>query len=344
MRRNVRLLAALTAVLAVFAAACGGDDATEAAADTADTADSATEDSAAGAATEEGAGESVSGEVNIDGSSTVGPLSEVAAELYQDENPDVIVSVGISGTGGGFERFCIGETDANNSSRQITDEEAAICEENGIGYDFVTVANDALSVVVNPELSVECMTVDQVNQIWEPDSTVTTWGDVEGLDLPEDIASQEVLAYGPGSDSGTFDFFTEAINGESGAIRNNYVDIGEDDQAVITAVSGDVYATGYVPYSFTVEAGDAIKAVAIDDGDGCVEGSLETVQDGSYTPLGRGLFVYFSDTALDRPEVVDFADFYVTNAPEIAEIAEFIPLTEEQITEAQDKVEALAGG
>lgn len=335
LRRPGRATAAV-AVGALLLAACGQaqDD------DTADADPAASESEAdADEASKDG---QVSGTVNLDGSSTVGPLSEVAAEAYMEENPDVRVTVAVSGTGGGFEKFCIGETDGNNSSRQITDEEVEICEEHGIGYDYVTVANDALSVLVNNEFPVDCLTTEQISAIWDEDSEVSTWGDVEGVDMG-DVADAEVQLYGPGTDSGTFDFFTEAINGESGRIRNDYIDIGEDDNAAVTAVQGDATAMGYVPFSYFQEAGDAVKALAIDDGDGCVEATPQNVQDGSYTPLGRGLFVYFSDTALARPEVLDFAEFYVSNAPRLAELAEYVPLTDEQVAEAERKIAELAG-
>jgi phosphate transport system substrate-binding protein len=315
---------ALIGVLALASAACGGGG------DTTTTADG-------------GSGQ-LTGTVRLDGSSTVGPLSEVAAELYMAQQPGVRVTVAISGTGGGFQKFCIGETDGNDSSRPITDEEIAICTSNDIGFDFVQVANDALSIVVNAELPVDCMTVAQVSQIWDDGSTVQTWGDIDGLDLSDDVASEAITVYGPGSDSGTFDFFTEAINGESGRIRNDYIDIGEDDLAAVRAVESDPYAMGYIPFSYYQEAGEAVKALAIDDGDGCVEATPENVQDLTYTPLGRGLFVYFSDFALSRPEVLDFAEFYVTNAAEIAELAEFVAMTPEQLAVQAAKVAALAGG
>ncbi len=334
-------LVALLAVLAMAVAACGGSvaDATDPAAGDDEAASGESPDTEA---TDDGGG--LTGEVRLDGSSTVGPLSIVAAELYMSEEPGVRVTVAISGTGGGFEKFCIGETDGNDSSRPIRDDEAELCAENGIGYDFIQAANDALSIVVNAELPIECMTVAQVSQIWDEGSTVETWGDIDGLDLPDDVASQAITVYGPGADSGTFDYFTEEINGEVGRIRNNYIDIGEDDLAAVRAVEGDVYAMGYIPFSYYQEAGDAVKALAIDDGDGCVEATAENVQNLSYTPLGRGLFVYFSDTALARPEVLDFAEFYVENAVQIAEIAEFVAMTPEQLEEQAAKVAALAGG
>lgn len=333
--RFLRLLAAL-AVLAMVVAACG-----DAATDTPNPAPDAPDEEPGD--TPDGS-EGMTGQVNLDGSSTVGPLSEVAAELYMEQNPDVRVTVAISGTGGGFQKFCTGETDGNNSSRPISESEIEECGNNGITADFIQVANDALSIVVNASLPVECLTVQQVSQIWDLDSEVETWGDVDGLDLPNEVAGQEITVYGPGSDSGTFDFFTEAINGEVGRIRLNYVDIGEDDHAAVTAVTGDPFAMGYIPFSYYQEAGDQVKALAIDDGNGCVEATPENIESLSYTPLGRGLFVYFSDTALQRPEVLDFAEFYIENAQEIAALADFIAMTDEQLEAQREKIGALIGG
>jgi phosphate transport system substrate-binding protein len=289
-----------------------------------------------------GDGSSLSGNVEVDGSSTVGPLAEYAADLFMESNPDVRVAVATSGTGGGFEKFCKGETDFNDASRPIKDEEIALCEENGIAYEGVQVANDALAVVVNPDNPVDCMTVEQVNQIWDEGSTVSTWGDVDGLDIG-DFASETITLYGPGTDSGTFDYFTEEINGEEGKIRDDYTSIGEDDQAAITAVEGDVAAMAFIPYSFFQEAGDLVKPLAIDDGNGCVEPTLENVQDGSYTPLGRPLFSYASDAALAKPQAVAFITFWIENSDEIAEGAGFVPMTQEQKDASLAQVESLQG-
>jgi phosphate transport system substrate-binding protein len=352
MRTRLWRLAAVLAATSLFAAACGGTnddattegasggDATEQAADADEDTDATEgdtdEDTSAG-------GEDLSGTVQIDGSSTVGPLSEVAAELYMTESDnDVRVTVAISGTGGGFEKFCRGETDANNSSRPIKDSEIELCEENGIAYDFVQTANDALSLLVNNDFPAECITVEQANQIWDEGSAASVWGDIDGL-VPDDFADTPITLYGPGTDSGTFDFFTEVINGEEGRIRTDYIDIGEDDNAALTAVEGDVSAMGYVPFSYFQEAIGRVKALQIDDGNGCVAAEPDNVQDGSYSPLGRGLFVYFSDTALARPEVLDFAEFYIDNSPQIAELAEFVPMTDEQLDEQRVKIDALAG-
>jgi phosphate transport system substrate-binding protein len=292
---------------------------------------------------DDGTGEELSGTIRIDGSSTVGPLSEVAAELFEGEHPGVNVTVAISGTSGGFQKFCIGETDMNDSSRPIKDTEIELCEENDIGYDAIQVANDALALVVNPDNPVDCLTVEQASQIWDEGSSVSTWGDVDGLDLPSDFAGTEIPLYGPGTDSGTFDFFTEEINGESGKVRTDYIDIGEDDNAAVVAVSGTAGAMGYIPYSYFTEAGDQVKAVAIDGGDGCVDATLENVLDGSYTPLGRPLFVYASDTALARPEALAFMEFYIDNSVEIADLAGFVPMNDQQIQEQIAKIDQLVG-
>ena len=320
--RNWLPAAALAATASIFVAGCGGSG-----------------DSAGGG---EGGEGSLSGNIRVDGSSTVAPLSETIAELFQQENNSVQVTVGTSGTGGGFEKFCNGETDLSDASRPIKEDEAANCEAAGIAFESITVANDALSVVVNPENPATCMTVDQVRQIWDLGSTVNTWGDVEGLDIPAEFAGTPMQPFGPGVDSGTFDYFTEAINGEEGKIRENYTDIGEDDNAAVTGVSGAAGGIGFIPYSFITEVGDAVKAVEIDNGSGCVAGTLENVQGGTYTPLGRELFVYAKDQSLNRPEVLAFMEFYVDNSDAAAEAASYIPLTDEQKEEARAKIAELA--
>lgn len=323
-RTRTAALAATAITSALVLAACGGGSSSE------------SSSSASGAS-------DLTGSILIDGSSTVGPLTEVAAELFMQQNPGVQVTVAVSGTSGGFEKFCKGETDGNDASRAIKEEEIALCGENGIGYDSITVANDALTVLVNKDAPVECMTVEQVNAIWDDGSTIATWGEIPGLDVPADFASTPLSLYGPGTDSGTFDFFTEAINGEEGRIRIDYTSIGEDDNAAVTAVTGDVGAMGYVPFAFYQEAGDAVKGISIDNGSGCVAPTAENVQNGTYTPLGRPLFVYASDQALQKPETVAFFTYYIANSANISDVAGFVGLTPEQQTEQQAKVDALAG-
>jgi phosphate transport system substrate-binding protein len=315
------LVIAASGVLALGVAACGDDD----------------DDSDGGGDTPSG----LSGSIRIDGSSTVAPLTQAIAEGFNEENPDVDVTVGTSGTGGGFEKFCAGETDANDASEAIGEEEIAACEAGGVQYEELQVANDALTVVANPENPVTCVTVDQLKSVWEPKSSVNSWSQIQGLEPPYD---ETLDLYGPGSDSGTFGYFTEAINGEEDAIRNDYNDVGEDDNATVTGVAGAPGGMGYFGYSFFSENEGTLKALEIDDGAGCVAPSVETVQDGSYTPLSRPLFVYPSATALEREEFDAFLQYYLDNVNDIAEQVGFIGLTEEQLSESQSNLESLIGG
>jgi phosphate transport system substrate-binding protein len=318
-----RIAAAATG-LALALAACGGADAGPG------------NDSGAGSGE---TGGSLSGTIQIDGSSTVAPLSEAAAELFQEENPDVRVVVGTSGTGGGFSKFCAGETDISDASRPIKDEEAALCEQNGISFEQITVANDGLAVVVNTDNDwADCLTVEQLGTIWGPDSTVRNWNEVD----PE-FPDVPLALFGPGTDSGTFDYFTDEINGESGASRTDFQP-SEDDNFIVQGVQGARGGMGYFGLSYVEENPDAIKAIAIDGGEGCVEPNAETVIDGGYSPLGRPLFIYISDTSLERPEVQAFVDFYIENDQDIADQALFIGLSDEQRTESEQKVASLTSG
>ena len=269
------------------------------------------------------------------------PLTSIAAEEFQGENPDVNVTVGTSGTSGGFEKFCAGETDANDASRQIEPEEKKACSENGVEYGEVQVANDALSVIVNPNNPLTCISVETLNQAWDNGSTVDSWGDLDGLDA--DVGDEDLELFGPGSDSGTYDYFTEAVNGEEGVIRTDYNSIGENDNAAINGVAGDEWAMAYVPYSFVEEAGEQVKALEIDGGDGCVAPTAETVQDGSYTPLGRPLFIYPSAEALAKPEFDAFLEFYIANQASLTEAATFVPMTEEQTQASEEEISKLIG-
>lgn len=282
----------------------------------------------------------LSGEVLIDGSSTVAPVSEAAAELFMGENSGVRVDVATSGTGGGFERFCNGETDISDASRPIADDEIAACEANGISFEQLTVANDALSVVVHPDNPVNCLTVEQLASIWGPDSTLSSWGEIEGLEAD---FSEPLDLYGPGADSGTFDYFTEAVNGEEGAIRTDYNNIGENDESGIVGVEGSPGGIFFVGYTYYAENQDRIKALEIDGGSGCVAPSVEAAQDGSYTPLARGLFIYPSSSGLERAEVQEFVRFYIENNEAITGAVGAIPMTQEQKDTALAAVEALIG-
>ena len=288
-------------------------------------------------------GEDVSGAANlagtiqIDGSSTVAPLSEAAAEGFQEEHKDVNVVVGTSGTGGGFEKFCAGETDISDASRPIKEKEIEACKAKGITYEQITVANDGLAVVVNKDNPITCLTVDQLQKIWEPGSTVDNFQDVDPSfpDLP-------LRLFGPGTDSGTFDYFTDEINGEEGASRTDYQP-SEDDNVIVTGVQGAKGGMGYFGLSYVEENADSVKAVAIDGGSGCVEPSAETVLDGTYKPLGRPLFIYASTKTVQRPEGKAFLQYYVENSDEIATQALYVPLSDKQKAESIAKITKLQG-
>jgi phosphate transport system substrate-binding protein len=306
-----RLLAVLAsaAVLAVGVAACGSSDESTA-----------------------GGGGDLSGSIRIDGSSTVAPLTEAIAEEFQAENPGVRVTVGTAGTGGGFEKFCGGETDISDASREIEPEEAANCKKEGVGYEDVHVATDALTVMINNENPVACLTVDQLNAVWGPDSKISSWGEIPGLNEEFD---DEIALFGPGTDSGTFDYFTEEINGEEGATRKDYNNVGENDNATVTGVEGAPGGMGYAGFSYYTENEGKLKALEVDGGKGCVGPSVESAQAGTYSPLSRPLFIYPSDSALKKPEVKAFVDYYLENVTDIAEAVGFVPLTEAQLSESE---------
>ena len=303
------LALALAGTLAFGVAACGDDE----------------ESSAARRhRASSGGGGEVSGKIAIDGSSTVAPFAEAAAELFQEENPDVQITVGTSGTGGGFEKFCAGETDISDASRAIKDdEEVPVCEKNGVTYGEVQIANDGIAVASSKQLTVDCLTTDQLKQIWNKGSKVASLADVDPS-LPD----TELSLYGPGTDSGTFDFFTDEINGEEGVSREDY-EASEDDNQLVTGVSGDEGGLGYFGFSYYEGAADQLNLVGVDSGDGnCVKPSVETIQDGSYKPLSRPLFMYPSEKAMGRPEVKAFMEFVVAQAAPIAEAAKIVPLTD----------------
>jgi phosphate transport system substrate-binding protein len=325
--RVVLLLLALAA-LTVGAAGCGRDDGDDG--DVANAAD-----------TTEGTTEALSGKIEIDGSSTVGPLTTAAAESFREVQPDVNVTVGVSGTGGGFERFCAGETDISNASRPIDEEEEVpLCEEEGIDYTEFQVGVDALTVVVNPENDwATCLTVDQLKKIWEPaaEGKVTNWNQVD-----PSFPDQQLALAGPGTDSGTFDYFTDEINGEEGASRADYT-ASEDDNVIVQAVEGDPGGLGYFGYTYFEENQDSLKAVEIDGGEGCVAPSVETARDGSYAPLSRPLFIYVKNESLHRPEVHGFVEYFLTNSIQLAEDALFIPVPDDLVGTNLSTLESAGG-
>lgn len=285
---------------------------------------------------------SAAGEVRVDGSSTVGPLTAAAGELF-NASPDgqgINVSVGQSGTGGGFKKFCAGETDISDASREIKPEEAKTCADAGIKYGEIIVANDALTVVVNKENDwAKCLTVKELNTIWAPESEgkVTNWNQVrDGFpDVPMEL-------FGPGTDSGTFDYFTAAINGTEGASRTDYGP-SEDDNVTVTGVEGTKGAMGYFGYSYFEENQDRLNAVEVDNGKGCVAPSVKAAQDGSYAPLSRPLYIYVAESSMAKPYVAAFVDFYINNLDAAAKKALFIPLNAKQAAEAKKELAALKG-
>ena len=287
-----------------------------------------------------GGGGDLSGSIRTDGSSTVGPLTEAAAEGFQAENSGVKVTVGTSGTGGGFEKFCAKETDVSNASRPIKDdEEVPICEKNGVEYTELQVANDGITLVVNPENDwAECLTVDQLKKIWEKGSKIKNWNEVD----PK-FPDEELQLFGAGTDSGTFDFFTGEINGEEGNSRTDY-NATEDDNVTVQGVAGSRGGLGYYGLEYAEQNKDKNKKVKVDGGAGCVEPTTETVQSGEYRPLSRPLFIYPSKQAAARPEVKAFLDFYLQNVAELADQAKFVPMTEEQQAKATEALGTLTAG
>jgi phosphate transport system substrate-binding protein len=284
--------------------------------------------------------DAVSGSVAVDGSSTVFPLSAAAGELFSEEAPDVEVAIGEAGTGGGFEVFCAGDKDISNASRPIEEEEIAACADGGVEYTELQVATDALTVVVNKDLAIDCLTVDQLKKLWEPaaEGKVTTWNQID-----PSFPKTEIKLFGPGTDSGTFDYFTEQINGEEGASRPDY-ESSEDDNVIVQGVSGTEGGLGYFGYTYYEENADTLKAVSIDAGSSCVAPSAETAQDGSYAPLSRPLFIYVSKASYaDKPQVKAYVDFYVENLAEISEAAQFIPLNDEQSASTEAALGELGG-
>lgn len=325
MKRTVLRAAAPAAILVLTLTACGGNNEAE------------STETAGGEST--GEESNLSGEVLADGSSTVQPLTAAAGELFKMEESGVNVSVGTSGTGGGFEVFCQGQTDISNASRPIKDEEAAICAENGIEFTELRVATDALTVVASAENDfLSCLSVEQLATIWSPDSegTITTWDQVD-----PSFPAEPIELYGPGTDSGTFDYFTDEINGEEGASRTDY-NASEDDNVLVQGVQGSPYALGYFGYTYFEENASVLKAIEIDGGEGCVAPSAETAADGSYSPLARPLFIYVNNASFtEKPQVAAFVTFYAENDGEIAEAAQYIALDEAAAGELVAAVEGI---
>ena len=302
--------------LALTLAACGGAD--------------------AGTDAESGS-EGSSGSVAVDGSSTVEPMSKAAAELLSEENPDVRVNVGAAGTGGGFEVFCQGQTDISDASRPIEDDEVAACEEGGVEYTELQVATDALTVAVHPDLAVDCLTTDQIVDLFGPKATAKNW-----QDLDPSFPDQEISFFIPGTDSGTYDYMAaDVVADESETLRTD-VESSEDDNVLVQGISGTEGAVGFFGYTYYEENQDTLKALEIDSGNGCVAPSAETAQAGEYTPLARPLFIYVNNAKYaENAATAEYVDFYIENLEKIAEAAKYIPLSEELYGETKSALEGL---
>ncbi len=276
----------------------------------------------------DGSGGSLTGTIAIDGSSTVFPITEAVAEEFQLDHPRVQVAVAFSGTGGGFKKFCAGETDINDASRAIKEDDAGeglACEANGIDWVQLQVAIDGLTVVVHPDNDfATCLTVAELAAIYGPDSPERLqWSDVRA-----DFPARPVVRYMPGADSGTFDYFTEEINGETDA-ATRFATQSEDDNVLVTGVGGDIDAIGFFGYAYFVENADKVVAVAVDGGRGCVDPTDATINDNSYAPLSRPLFIYpDAGAAAERPELEAFVDFYLDNASVLAAEVGYVALPE----------------
>lgn len=297
-----------------------------------------TENGGASPAATTAANANVSGTVTVDGSSTVFPISEAMAEEFQKANPNVRVTVGLSGTGGGFKKFCADETDISNASRPIKPEEVELCKKNNIEYIELPISFDGLSIVVNPQNKfAECLTVAELKKMWEPGAQgkITNWNQIRS-----GFPDARLGLYGAGTDSGTYDYFTAAIVGEEGKSRGDYT-ASEDDNTLVQGVASDQNGLGFFGYAYYENNKDKVKLVGIDNGKGCVQPSPQTISDGTYQPLSRPEFIYVKSTAAQRPEVKAFVDFSL--APEnkqlISEVG-YVPLPDDLIAEVQRRFQA----
>jgi phosphate transport system substrate-binding protein len=289
----------------------------------------------AATATAKTSGPQVSGKITADGSSTLGPYTTAAAERFERANRGAQVVVGISGTGGGFERFCKGETDLSNASRPIKLTEAKKCQDNGVAYIQFLVANDGLSVVVNKNVTwISCITPDELKKIWDKGSKVNNWNQVR-----PSFPDVSLKLFGPGTDSGTFDFFTEKINGKAKQSRSDYT-ASEDDNVLVRGVEGERGAMGYFGYSYYVENKSRLKLLKIHNGSKCVAPSIATVQAGTYKPLSRPLFIYVKKSSFNRGVVRAFIRFIILNERSIARTSRFIALTKPQLAKAKRQYNA----
>ena len=317
--RRLLLLVMLALAATMLIVACGDDDDGDAAGDG-----------------------SLSGTVGVDGSSTVYPVTAAVAEEFKGVAPDVRVPVGVSGTGGGFEKFCNGETDISDASRPIKQTEIDACADNGIEYLPLRVGLDGLAVVAHPDADfLECITLEELGMLWGPESegSVMTWDQVRSS-----WPAEEITLFGPDPDSGTFDFFTEEVSGEGGASRADYTN-STDDNVLVVGISGTKHASGYFGYAYYTENQERLKVVGVDGGDGCVLPSDETVSSGAY-PLARPLFIYVNTASLaEKPQVREFVRYYLSDAaivlvPQVG----YTAINASELGESRSNLEAAIAG
>ena len=316
MTHHWRIFAGAIVALALLAAGCGNYE------------------GPAGAAPVEGGGgqEQVKGSIEVDGSSTVGPLTDAIAEEFLNESPGITVNVGVSGTGGGFERFCSGETDISNASRPIEDEEKKLCKEGGVEYVELRVGTDALTMVTSPATDfVTCLTKDEVTKIFGPDDPAKTWADVN----PE-FPDEDLQVFAPGQDSGTYDFMVEDAL-ELEASREDY-NASEDDNIIAQGVIGTPGSWGFFGFAYYQESADQLKAIEYDKGEGCVGPSVETAQDGSYG-LTRPLFIYVRTSSLAQQHIQDFATYYLDTVNSVITDIGYVPEPEDDLQKAKDALQ-----
>lgn len=328
-RSNRLASVASVATLALVVAACGGNQ--QQASDT-------SSPQAAGGSPAAGGGSGLTGQVSADGSSTVLPIMEAVAEEFQKANSGVKVTVGSSGTGGGFKKFCAGEIDISDASRPIKKEEIELCQKNNIQFVELPIAYDGLSVVANPGNDfAKCLKVEDLKKMWEPaaQGKVKNWNQVRSQ-----FPNQPLALYGAGTDSGTFDYFTDEINGKEGASRGDYT-ASEDDNTLVQGISQDKGGLGYFGFAYYEANKDKLKLVEIDGGKGCVAPSAQTIADGTYTPLSRPLFIYVKKEAAQRPEVKGLVNFALSpeNKGLISETG-YVALPDETVALVKSRFEA----
>jgi phosphate transport system substrate-binding protein len=318
------MIAALFAVLALLTAACGGSEG------------SANEELGDGGG-ESGEGDgALSGSIEVDGSSTVAPLTDAIAEEYAAEAPDVVVNVGVSGTGGGFERFCNGETDISDASRPIKDEEAELCADAGVEFTELRVGTDALTMVTSAETDwVDCLTLDEVTKIFGEEDPATSWSDVRA-----DFPDEPLEVFAPGTDSGTYDFMVEDVLGVE-ASRQDF-NASEDDNIIAQGVIGTPGSWGFFGFAYYQESADQLKALEYDAGDGCVAPSVETAQDDSYK-MTRPLFIYVKNESLQRSEVAGFVTYYLDTVGSLIDEVGYIGVPDEDLEAARTSLQEAIG-